>query len=326
MDLRYASTPRYYAKLLWWVLVHSPSGTDLRHLVSLNPRFGQFDFLGVSRIAVSKILEEIGLPQPQQVVRPAKATKVTSRALLALFEGRQALIAKPEYGARSRGIQIIENEQQLGRFCRSNYRHDVLVQEFVAGDEFSIRFSRQPNGLLRPSTLIERQKMFVTGDGHSTFGELAMSLLDKHQLLRARRFHLPRWNQIPDEGDRLLLTSLGIHSLGSRFVRSDEALAAVVDMERRFGELQGLNYCRVDFIVALDRSRYWILEVNGSNSEPLEAYEEPIDEQRFYAIFRHSLSERFEIGRRLYSSGMRLPSKRDVAAALVIGLHRYFAP
>lgn len=326
MDLRYASTPRYYVKLVPWLLFRRPSGTDLRHLISLNPCFGLYDLFGVSRITVSEVLRGIGLPQPQQVIRPPTISQDSYLALCALLEDSKGLIAKPEFGARSRGIQIIENEEQLKYFCRSRYRQRVLVQEFVAGDEFSVRFVRKSDGCLRSCALIERQKVYLTGDGRSTFGELAMPLLDAHQKSRAKKIHGGRWNSIPPEGDRRLLSSLGVHSLGARFVRSSEPLLAVTEMEGRFDRLEGFNYCRVDFIVSQDRSKYWILEVNGSNAEPLEAYEEPIDVKRFYAIFRRSFSERLKIGRGLYSSKQALPRKTEILSELVAGIRRYFLP
>lgn len=198
-----------------------------------------------------------------------------------------------------------------------------LVQEFVVGRENSIGFERNPGETLSIASAIERTKVRVHGDGKSTLGALAAPHLSARQYRAASAYSRDQWDAILPKNREHLVTLVGTHSMGAKFLRVRPGHWAFEDIRDRLENLDGLNYCRVDIIVSQNAERYWVLELNGANAEPLVAYEEPIDDAMFYACFKCSISRRLAIGCAVARTSGYLPKRSELAFALISGVRRY---
>lgn len=320
MDLRYAPVWAYCGPLALWTLFHLPRGAKLRHLTTVNACFEHSGLFGLSKVDMAMFLERSGVPQPPFSTRGQVATTEEADAAQRLLVMGSPVFAKPEYGGRSRGILLFSEEASLARFLATPAAGRYVMQASVPGREYSVALERDADGVLQAASVVERLRLSVTGDGASTLAALATPSLEPRQAVKAAGIHGRAWNDIVPSGERRLVTLLGIHSLGAKFVRVEPESAPFPDLARRLDAVAGLNYCRIDLIVSEDRRHYWVLEVNGANAEPLEAYEEPIEKGRFYGVFRAAILRRLAIGGAV---APRVPSRIAVAAAAVRGLRRY---
>jgi len=323
MDVRYAPVWSYCGRLALWTIFNRPKGARLRHLTTVNTCFEHSGLFGVSKLEIARLLDKNGVPQPPYIIRGPVAGADDVAAARGLLAIGSPVFAKPEYGGRSRGILLFWDEEALDRFVTQPTAVSYVLQASVKGREYSAALERDEGGVLRAASVVERQRLSVVGDGVSTLAALATPILEPRQAARAAGIHGPSWLEVVPAGERRLVTLLGIHSLGARFVPADPADHAFADLARRLDGVRGLNYCRVDLIVSEDGQDYWVLEINGANAEPLEAYEEPIDEERFYGAFRTAILRRLEMG--AVNGGGRVPSRIAVTGAAIRGLRRYLS-
>lgn len=323
MDVRYAPVWSYCGRLALWTIFNRPKGARLRHLGIVNTCFEYSGLFGLSKVEIAVLLEKNGVPQPPYSIRSQFARPEEIDAARRLLTIRSPVFAKPEYGGRSRGIVLLSDEAGMDNFLTTPAGVRYVMQASVEGREYSVALERDGGGVLRASSVVEREKLSVTGDGTATLAQLATPLLEPRQAARAAGIHGAAWWRAVPAGERRLVTLLGIHSLGARFVAADPAGYAFADLARRLSGVAGLNYCRVDLIASEDLQDYWVLEINGANAEPLEAYEEPIDERRFYGAFRTAILRRMEMGAANAPQGV--PSRIAFTGAAIRGLHRYLS-
>jgi len=191
-------------------------------------------------------------------------------------------IAKPDIGARGRGVKLLHNESELVPYL-AHFPFPMIVQNFVPYENevgiFYHRFPGQEKG--RISGIVSKEFLKVVGDGKSSIEELLG--LNKRAILQmpVLRKMLGREMQrvLPDQFAKILLP-YGNHARGSLFLdesdRVDEALERVVDQVCK--RIPGFYYGRLDIRFEswekLKRGEaFSIIELNGAGSEPTHMYD-----------------------------------------------------
>ncbi len=308
MDVRFTPLWISYPKVLWRSYRSLPKGQSLRHLFNVNPVFGPKDIFVFSKIALTELLQSIGVRQPEYVVLEPDGR--SSERLEKLLRDHGWLVAKPEFGARSKGISILKDDAQLAAFLKSDRRRRYVVQAFVTGDELSIMFSRMPAGEIKARSIMRRSKVTVVGDGISTIEQLASAVCEGEVLSAVLKRH--DGEEVLPDGEHRLLSELGTYRLGASYQPVSERPSWVSDVETRLSGVDGLNYCRVDVICNPETDEYWVLELNGSHAEPLEAYQDPDDSAKFFDTLGQSIIQRIEIGKAVEDQGQSPPTRMDI--------------
>ncbi|GAO44396.1 hypothetical protein [Flavihumibacter petaseus] len=245
-----------------------------------NPGIRNGGFLMESKKEIYDLMPACAYPQtafftagslPDQVIRSVREKGLT-----------YPLIAKPDVGARGRGVRKIGNDAELSLYCRE-CPLDFLVQEFISHPlEAGIFYCRLPGEEKgRITGIVTKEFMTVTGDGQSTLRELVLRE-DRYilQLPDLEKLYGDRLNDILPAGGKKELVPFGNHARGSKFMDdshlADDALLNVVDQLCQ--QIPGFRYGRLDirFVsweLLKQGKQYSVIELNGSGSEPTHIYD-----------------------------------------------------
>jgi hypothetical protein len=240
---------------------YSGNGTESKYesLQLVPPKFRPISLLARDKAEPGKALEQVG------------ANRLN-----------YPLIAKPDRGFRGYLVRKIDSAESLLRYL-NQVQTDVLIQELVPFEKelgiFYHRYPGQDRGKITSVTIKEFLK--VTGDGRKTLRELIAD--DSRAFLYQDIFnvmHKDRIDQILPEEEELVLSVIGNHSKGTRFVNGnhliDDRLADL--MNRLCLPMKGFYYGRLDIKYAdFDRllagEDFKVIELNGIISEPTHIYD-----------------------------------------------------
>ncbi|MBK9315450.1 MAG: alpha/beta fold hydrolase [Acidobacteria bacterium] len=191
------------------------------------------------------------------------------------------IVLKPDTGQRGSGVAIIRRDEDLRRYL-SLADFDILIQEYIPGDEYGIFYYRYPDEVAgRILAVTEKRFPVVIGDGQSTLEEL---ILNDDRAVCMARFHLNRHSdrlmeRIP-AGEHLPLVEVGTHSRGSQFLNGEAivtgALTETVDRISR--AFDGFYFGRFDVRIHDQREfregrGFKVIELNGVTSEATSIYD-----------------------------------------------------
>jgi predicted ATP-grasp superfamily ATP-dependent carboligase len=204
------------------------------------------------------------------------------------------LIVKPNIGFKGYKVKMVNDIKALHTFLSyQDESREWLIQEFIdLKREYSLLYWKYPDGNdCGISSLIEKIYPYVIGDGVHDLKTLlrryANPFLDKEDL--TKRFE-HRWNEVPEDGGKIILDVIGNYSRGSKFLSLMECIdQPLIDATKIFFEdVEGMDFFRLDFkadsLEDYIDGRFKILEINGAKSEPLHIYDP-----------KFSFSERFNI-------------------------------
>jgi hypothetical protein len=223
------------------------------------------------------------------------------------------VVLKPDAGQRGSGVAIVRNREQLEAYLEQS-RFDLLVQQYVPGDEFGIFYYRYPDrerGTVYSIT--EKRLPVLNGDGVHSVQQ--MILRDRRAVCMAAHYcHVQahQLDRIPAPGEAVQLVELGTHCRGAIFLDGSwlrsEPLEQVIDEISR--SYRGFFFGRYDLRAAdvnkLKQGRgFKIVELNGVTSEATHIYDPAI---RLIPAYRELFTQwriAFEIGRINCSRGTR---------------------
>ena len=135
------------------------------------------------------------------------------------------MICKPDAGKRGNDATQAATAENLRTYLESA-QTDTMVQPYVPGREFGVFYYRYPGQKQgRIFAITEKRPLFVTGDGHSSLEHLILK--DPRAVSQAPlhlEAHRHRLHEIPPEGERVRLVSVGshyrwaMHLNGNRFI------------------------------------------------------------------------------------------------------------
>ena len=258
----------------------------------------------------------------------AAADAVQKAAQVRRFIGDQGLsypvVLKPDAGQRGSGVAVIRDDDQLAAYL-DGAGFDLLVQEYVPGEEFGVfycRYPDQPRGWI--FSITEKRMPILRGDGVHTLEQLI--LLDPRAVAMARhylRVQGDRIWQVPAEGEQVTLVELGTHCRGALFldgsrVRTEALEAAIEEVSSTY---QGFFFGRYDIraadVDALMRGRgFKIIELNGVTSEATDIYDPRNGLFKAYRTLFEQWRIAFEIGRQNRERGARPARFREILSLL----------
>lgn len=208
------------------------------------------------------------------------------------------LIVKPDVGGRGFRVHKINDSSTLQRYLHETPQ-PVIIQEYVAYElEFGVMYARIPGESGgRITSITQKEFLSVTGNGHSTVGEL----LGTHTRARFAMDELRErvkdaWNDVVPAGQRRYIQPIGNHCLGTKFLNANHLinrqLTAVFDQIAL--PVEGFYYGRFDLKVSTLEDFYKgknikIMELNGATSEPGHVYDPNYSLWKAYRDIMHNM-------------------------------------
>ena len=191
------------------------------------------------------------------------------------------IVVKPDIGERGKGVVIPKNLAELKIVLQKN-KEDVIVQEYIPGEEFGIFYYRFPNEESGHIFSITRKEyQYLNGDGKHTL---------EHQILQHPRAvclaekhfeeHLDDLYRIIPKDKEYKLVEVGTHARGSIF--SDAMYLNTAHLEKEIDRIsksfEGFYFGRYDIKVPSEThlkegSDLKVLELNGVTSEATHIYD-----------------------------------------------------
>jgi membrane protein DedA with SNARE-associated domain len=213
------------------------------------------------------------------------------------------VVLKPDMGERGSGVAIIRSEQEVHAYLEAATT-PVIVQEYVAGVEYGVFYTRMPGEPAgRVTSITEKRLPFVTGDGSSTISRLILDDPRAFLLHAAYLGSLKRpASDIPAAGERVPLVEVGSHCRGAIFLDARHLLTPELEqaIERVSRCHPGFYFGRYDVraesIDALQKGKFKVLELNGVAAEPAHIYDPAVNLWEAYRTMYRHWRTAYEIG------------------------------
>lgn len=269
----------FYVPNIPYAFVHGLAARNLVFYTAVNPGILNSGIGSESKYATLKLLPEEYIPKS---VLHCESSLMEDTLQEIKQQGiSYPLIVKPDIGFRGLLVKKIENEETLVGYLQK-YPVDFIIQEFLTHEfECGVFYYRHPNekkGKVTSITL--KEFLTITGDGNSTIKELVQS--DDRAFLYydlIKDDPLINWNQIPEEGTSLKLSSIGNHSKGTRFINGNHLINKELEesLNKLNHQVKGWFYGRLDVkynsIEELNQGKFKVLELNGILAEPTHIYD-----------------------------------------------------
>ena len=309
----------FYPPVLLYLLWLAVRYRGLTLFTAVNPAIPASGFVGESKAAILDSLRDAGEWVARYERLPADVCLAERRAQAQRFMQRQRLafpvVLKPDVGQRGSGVRVVRSEEELVEYLRTNNKA-VIIQEYIAGEEFGVFYYRLPNEA-RGHIFSITHKTFpvVTGDGKQTLEELILQ--DDRAVAMARFYcvqHTDKLDAVLRSGERLQLVELGTHCRGSIFLDGvrfkTPALAAAIDRlsQRYDGFYFGRYDLRAASIEAFARGEFKVLELNGVTAEATHIYDPQHSLLTAYRTLFAQWRIAFEIGAQQRARGVTVNS------------------
>lgn len=316
-----------YAPVALWIVRNARRYGGVLAATAVNPSMPAGGVVGESK---GRILSAFGpehpriarfLPIPADLGASERCARV--EAFLRANDLGLPVVLKPDAGQRGEGVVIVRERSILHELLHEQ-PIDLLVQEYVPGEEFGIFYVREDDE--RPGrilSLTEKRPLVVDGDGVHDLERLI--LLDPRALLLAEkhlRRHVDQLDRVPAPGERVVVTELGTHARGSVFVDAHDLVTPELEasIDRLARRAPGFRFGRFDVRVPsramLARGeQYKVLELNGLTSEATHMYDARYRFVDAVAILRMQWEIAYRIGADQIARGHRTSSWREILHA-----------
>jgi hypothetical protein len=189
------------------------------------------------------------------------------------------VIFKPDIGERGRGVKLIPNPDAAKLYLQTFRNETIILQEFISKkEEYGVFVQKDPkSGKLKITSITQKIPLQVVGNGLDT----VWTLVQRHPRASRYRHEIPKelMHVIPEQDRIFPLSVKGNHCKGATFLDRAELINAEVEtaFETICQSFIGFYYGRLDVKVESSEelsiaSGVSILEVNGTNSEPIHIY------------------------------------------------------
>lgn len=279
----------FYPPVVLYVLFLGLKHRGLAVFTAANPAIEEGGFVGESK---SKILRGLGQTASGRahvatwrLLGGNLHTQARAEAAAAFMRDRATgfpIVLKPDTGERGAGVSIIRSQTKLETYLRASAGTDIIIQKYVAGEEFGVFYYRHPT---EPSGHIFSitRKVFpsLTGDGLTTREDLILN--DQRAVCLAQTYLATQGDlrdQIPAAGESFPLIEIGTHSRGAIFLdgiefKTNELETAIDRLAKGF---PGFYFGRFDIRTpSLEDFRhgqnFQVVELNGVTSEATHIYD-----------------------------------------------------
>lgn len=238
------------------------------------------------------------------------------------------IVLKPDVGERGTGVAIVRSLAEVHTYLQQS-AHNVIAQEYIAGEEFGVFYCRRPSEPAGWITSIAWKRLpSVMGDGRRTLNRLILSDPRAFCLHGAYLRGLKRpASDVPAEGECVPLVEIGSHCRGAIFLNAAHLktpmLEAAIDRISRAhpGFYFGRFDVRTDSIEAFQAGRFKVLELNGVGGEAAHIYDPSVTVWSAYRTIFSQWRTAFEIGAANRAAGA-VPVSIGTLKNLVRGRHR----
>lgn len=308
----YVFYPPVLAYVFWLGLKHR--GFTL--FTASNPAIPAGGFIGESKSEILGKLQGAGewLPAHETIAAGDKEARlVRARELMCNGRFRFPVVLKPDAGQRGSGVAVIRSDEQLREYLeRTTYQ--VILQEYVGGEEFGIFYYRYPDAAAgRVFSITEKKLPVLVGDGRRTLEELVLA--DDRAVCMSDfylRKNAERAEDVPAAGEAVQLVELGTHCRGAIFLDGGANVTPALEntLKRMAQTFDGFYFGRFDVrvptVADLKEGRNLrIIEVNGVTSEATHIYDPKLSLWQAYSILFEQWRVAFEIGAQNRAHGTR---------------------
>ena len=315
-----------YPPVLGYVLGLAARHRSLTVFTAANPAIPSGGFIGESKMDILRGLDSDRVARSLFLEGTLPTALKTARvdAFARTLDRQLPIVVKPDRGQRGSGVVIIRSREEL-ESCLARTRVDTIVQEYVPGVEFGVFYVRRPGDAHgRIVSITEKRLPSVTGDGLRTIEQLILTDADTIGMARFHlRHHAHHLDEVPAQGQLVMLGDCGSHCRGARFYDASalltSSLAEAIDViAARF---EGFFFGRFDLRVpsreALARGEgITILELNGVTSEVTHIYDPAVRVSEAYRALCEQWRLAFEIGAENAARGARVWSILELAGLL----------
>jgi membrane protein DedA with SNARE-associated domain len=320
----------FYAPITLWILWLSLRHRSVTVVALCNPGIR---LSGIAMESKSGILTALGTDNPHAsmiATWTALEQGPPEERLLALKTFMQneglsyPIILKPDVGERGQGVAIIRDEPDALQYLKE-CQGLVIAQRYVAGLEFGVFYHRKPGDPRGEIISVAQKHPFsLHGDGQRTLEELVLA--DPRAVAMAAYFlkkFAHELKRVPAQGEEVPLAQIGTHCRGAIFTDARHHLTA--DLQRAVDELttpfDGFHFGRYDLRVPsiedLKAGRgLQVLELNGMTAEPVHIYQPGYPLWQAWLDVCKAWSAAYAAGAAIRHTGVRVPTIRDVWAAL----------
>lgn len=292
------------------MLVQAVRTRRLTFFQSPNPAMENGGLFGYSKAGISDSFPRENLPKSLLVAYHGDDLEISET--LAGSGLDFPLFLKPNQGERGRGVCKVDDHAGFQRYFSEASHGDYLIQEEVSkGIEFGVFCIKDPKTQqVKISSLTMKVPLRVVGDGSSSIRQL---VADHPRVSRYQHEVKTADDQyVPAQGEVVGLSGIGNHCRGATFLDCSPWIDQ--KMEEVFTTIcknsDGFFYGRLDVIVP-DWECLWekdairIIEVNGSNSEPIHIYSPGFSFWSALGVIWDHLDEMAEISRHHRSMDIR---------------------
>lgn len=248
--------------------------------VATNPDMENGGYLMESKFTIHKQLPPQLVPETLFIYITTHFDAVKQRLLQSRIS--YPFFCKPDIGGKGRGVEKIENAEQLRAYHYNSPVHYLIQAAIPYKNEIGVFYCRLPNkaeGFI--TGIVGKAPMEVKGDGKITVRQLIESVpryyYQRHFLFSKYASQLDR---VPAAGEIFLLSEIGNHARGSKFTDlssfNNGRLEILID--RISKSYNTFYFGRYDIKFnsweeLYEGKNFMIVELNGSGSEPTHIYD-----------------------------------------------------
>lgn len=274
----------FYPPVVAYILVLALKHRSATLFTSVNPGIPGGGFAGESKFDILAALGPSDRIATSGLIPGTLTPELrldAARRFMAEHALRFPIVLKPDIGERGSGVAVIRSADAMAEYLERS-TGDVIVQEFIAGEEFGVFYYRLPGEPAgRIFSITEKRFPSVVGDGRRTLEDLI--LRDERAVCVAElllRRHAASLESVPAAGTRVALVELGTHCRGAAFF--DGGRLHTGELEREIDRVSqgfdGFWFGRYDLRVpsgaALAEGRdFKVIELNGATAEATSIYD-----------------------------------------------------
>lgn len=323
----------FYPPVVLYVLYLGLKHRSFTLFTAANPAIEEGGFVGESKSAILRGLGQTPSGRahvaPWRLLRGDLSTQARIEAAAAFRHDRATdfpIVLKPDHGERGAGVAIVRSQPELDAYLGSSAGRDVIIQEYVAGEEFGVFYYRIPTESRGRIFSITR-KVFpsLIGDGVSTREDLILN--DARAVCLARAYLETQGelrDQIPAVGESFPLIDIGTHCRGAVFLDGIEFKTPELEngIDRLAKGFPGFYFGRFDIrtpsLVDFQRGQnFQVVELNGVTSEATHIYDPKHSVFNAYRTLFAQWRLAFIIGATNRSAGAQPATLRTLAKKIV---------
>jgi hypothetical protein len=225
------------------------------------------------------------------------------------------IIVKPDIGFRGMLVEKIYSDHALKAYLEA-YPIALIIQEFIdLPQECGIFYHRLPGEIKgKITSLTLKSFLSVKGDGVSSLGNLIKyDARARHYIDKLATDHKDQWHLIPKKEETVWLSAIGNHSRGTQFINGNHLIDSELTtmLDTLSSKIKAWYYGRIDvkykdFESLKQGKDFYILEINGTISEPTHMYD-PYHTTYFKALktIRQHWKIMFSIAKRNIQNGIK---------------------